>query len=240
MFSESRRRVRNSAFSLVELLIVVAIIAVLLAILLPAIPMARESARRTLCASRIHQILAADLMYASDNSEMLIPGSRDANDQGEHCIWISHEAYDAYAKYSGSALLLTCPNLEESGLPFNPAPSAPQGWVMGYDFIGGHKFFEQLFGWVSPMRATESGSLPLVSDLNDWAPIDLWTAVAHAYKVPAAAFEYDGGKTPTQFPSAGGNIGYLDGSVEWKPLSQLTIHEDSGYPGIPLQYYAMF
>ena len=41
--------IRRPAFTLIELLIVIAIIAVLIALLLPAIQSAREQARRTAC-----------------------------------------------------------------------------------------------------------------------------------------------------------------------------------------------
>ena len=50
----SRRK--RSGFSLVELLVVIAIIGVLVALLLPAVQHARESARRTNCASNFRQI----------------------------------------------------------------------------------------------------------------------------------------------------------------------------------------
>jgi len=55
------------AFTLVELLVVIGIIAVLIAILMPALSVARQSANRTACASKLHQICVAAQLHASDH-----------------------------------------------------------------------------------------------------------------------------------------------------------------------------
>ncbi len=53
-------------FTLIELLIVIAIIAILAAILLPALSKARQRAEGTLCISNLRQTMAANLQYQSD------------------------------------------------------------------------------------------------------------------------------------------------------------------------------
>lgn len=53
----------EGAFSLVELLIVIAIVGCLMALLLPAVQRARESSRRSTCLSNIRQLALASLGY---------------------------------------------------------------------------------------------------------------------------------------------------------------------------------
>jgi len=59
------------AFTLIELLVVISIIALLIAILLPALGAARESAKRTQCASNLHQISIGYYTYAVERDGVL-------------------------------------------------------------------------------------------------------------------------------------------------------------------------
>jgi prepilin-type N-terminal cleavage/methylation domain-containing protein len=63
---KTKREYQITAFTLVELIVVIAIIAILAGLLLPALNAARKSARKTSCKSNLRQIGMALSMYADD------------------------------------------------------------------------------------------------------------------------------------------------------------------------------
>ena len=62
-----RKKFRRAAFSLIELLVAVAVVALLAALLIPALPAAKAAAEAATCRSNLRQLAAANLAYAADH-----------------------------------------------------------------------------------------------------------------------------------------------------------------------------
>jgi prepilin-type N-terminal cleavage/methylation domain-containing protein/prepilin-type processing-associated H-X9-DG protein len=65
----------GGAFTLVELLVVIAVIAILAALLLPALGRAQAHARTITCQNHLHQLQVCWHMYAHDNNDVLTPNN---------------------------------------------------------------------------------------------------------------------------------------------------------------------
>jgi prepilin-type N-terminal cleavage/methylation domain-containing protein/prepilin-type processing-associated H-X9-DG protein len=77
---ENQKRFGNQGFTLIEMLVVVAIIGILTAILLPVFASVREKGRRTACLSNMKQIELAVTAYAQDNEGFFPPLSTTGTD----------------------------------------------------------------------------------------------------------------------------------------------------------------
>jgi prepilin-type N-terminal cleavage/methylation domain-containing protein len=66
-------------FTLIEILVVIAIIAILASLLLPALSRAKMSAQATACGNNVRQLSLAWLLYADDNDGLLVNNSSTAD-----------------------------------------------------------------------------------------------------------------------------------------------------------------
>ena len=72
-----RSSCHTTGFTLIELIVVVAIISLLIAILMPALRQAREQARRAACASNLRQVAAGAVSYATQNRGRMMSSVRN-------------------------------------------------------------------------------------------------------------------------------------------------------------------
>jgi prepilin-type N-terminal cleavage/methylation domain-containing protein len=80
-------RSKRSAFTLVELLVVIGIIAVLIGILLPTLARAREAAAKTQCLSNLRQTHLALVMYANAFKDSVPLGCWSGYHQQNYMVW---------------------------------------------------------------------------------------------------------------------------------------------------------
>ena len=127
----TRRPSSNAAFTLIELLVVIAIIAILASLLLPALASAKESSRRSSCASRIRQCGMAMLLYAQDHKGNLLTNYPPNNPNGFHGNWpwdVYRPTAEMMVEYGAEKSVLYCASYTE----FNDNDRA---WNYSPDFV---------------------------------------------------------------------------------------------------------
>jgi prepilin-type N-terminal cleavage/methylation domain-containing protein/prepilin-type processing-associated H-X9-DG protein len=141
-----RRLSRPSrAFTLVELLTVIAIIGILAAIIIPTVGKVRESARAVQCASNLRQVQMANIAWATDNKGGYAPLLLVDKDNASMTImWHQNSDFLAYLARertgtTGERLAngLNCPTARSLGNPRNFTYGANANgrggeWVKGY------------------------------------------------------------------------------------------------------------
>lgn len=103
----------SAAFTLVELLIVLAIVGILAGLLLPVFSRAREAGRSAACLSNLHQVGVALQLYVQDNRNRM-PVMYDALFSTNNAPTNMQKTVDVVlTNYLGSTNILKCPSDRE-------------------------------------------------------------------------------------------------------------------------------
>ena len=239
-------RCRRRGFSLVELLVVIAIVAVLIGILLPAVRAARLASRRTLCASRLHELTAACVQYHLDHRAFPRPECTAV--MGEvipHLIafpllnglapYLNHRELPDTAGLGDLPPIAQCPFAEDfeqpnirGPIPLPGGPFANLGYqyTVGLDELrNGHGVVLRP-GHVASVRGNRRGVV--WSDEVGWyggsgIPFFPPGEPSYAYLHIASGAAYNGLGFSDTVPLLGQHRAWSDGSVEWVKASEMDL-----------------
>lgn len=197
---------KNRAFTLIELLTVIAIIGILAAILIPTVGAVRKRATKAQCSSNLHQMGMAVNLYRNDNKGLL----PDGNYENANLQWIAAGLRDDFKKYGMTFEMLYCngnPNYRDTNMTDANRTKAPgsNGIPIGYIYLPGTTFtFTDSTGRTSPsnykeLRDSRINYRLIAADLNRTYN-GSWT---------------NGTNHSDNDRPYGGNHLYVDGSVKW-------------------------
>jgi prepilin-type N-terminal cleavage/methylation domain-containing protein/prepilin-type processing-associated H-X9-DG protein len=192
---------RRRGFTLVEVLVVIAIIAVLAAIILPAVFSARRKARAASCLSNLRQLGLALQMYSEDHDGFYT--------RGQYYPWTSvHLWSDAIEPYVREEALFCCPS----------AGSDQYGYGYNIAYWGAGDWEDGMHG-VNDFRPVHQADVALPSETA-------WVVDFGRYW--GCGLEY-GIEKPAHRHHDGFNVLYVDGHTKWArqlQASSWTINSD--------------
>jgi len=223
---------RTAGFTVVELVVVIALMLILSALLLPALSSAKEKARRAVCRNNMSQDYLVCMNYANDNGDVL-PSAAD-NFGNYHSIRLSDQTFtNLVSVYAGdTSNILYCPNLSFGAGPNNIVTHDAYGYIIGYSYLADDvkTTTKGADSTISPVRFTIAPTNELLADANYWTPgqtnLAPHTPVGAAMAV-SAGFLSTGASNSASLGAVGGNIELFDGSINWRSIKSMKTYSAS-------------
>lgn len=254
-----------NAFTLIEMLVVVAIIGILAALLLPSLARAKDSGRKIYCIGNLHQLQICWHMYSDDNHGGLAPNDDIETVGGpgpgggasfNNYSWCEgNPRYDLTPSnieagllfpYNSSTLIYHCPSDNSTVLDANNNP-LPQLRTRSYNM-------SQSVNGLGMMTDPNNGGFPVdvfqpcfetMSSITNPAPSKLFVFLdENAGTIQDAQFgypmpSYQSGvwwDMPSDRHEQGANFSFADGHVEyWRWASPMTVSDPIAQPVAPAQ-----
>jgi prepilin-type N-terminal cleavage/methylation domain-containing protein/prepilin-type processing-associated H-X9-DG protein len=126
MLADSRPRPSSAnAFTLVEMLLVVAVIALLISILLPSLNKAKQATHRTLCSTKLHHLSLANIGYIQDNRNTFPPHRQ--LDMSLNQNW-----FNLLEEFGNNREVSHCPAIESQQQDYG----VKWNWAYNFNYLG--------------------------------------------------------------------------------------------------------
>lgn len=229
-----RTRLFSSGFTLVELLVVLAIIAVLAGLLLPVLGQARRRAVRTRCLNNLRQFALADTLYCNDHGRLpppndFVPSSVTVDRLGQMGrtlgLPVPEGPANVWPRRALQPAWINCPMAVTSG--HAEGLTLGGGLYTGYSYVGGVENSRMIsMGFATLVRPG------VVADERNTRRGVLWTDVLNEFHTEdPRRFEFFHVRHRRSYPDFQFPAGDLDGfhrawsdaSVEWIPARHLQL-----------------
>lgn len=226
-------RRRNDAFTLVELLLVVALIALLLALLTPSLNRAKELARTANCAANLSQLHKAFLNYAGDERGKLPDTGLlrlDTTSGGYrwHFLWVWNEQTGFHLRdqyLGGDYRAMLCPSSDrqqsESSWDRDSEPGAL--WT-SYISLTSHMIGSHLTDEGPRYYVSSDPGLPInYCDKISTTPADFALMADTLHLMPSGDWGFVNthpGKGTGFEAARGANVVTMDGAVNWRNIDE--------------------